>query len=85
MEGMATFLEYMNAAMRRAVYEPLEDGSGGVYAHIPGFEGLWASGPTVEDARTDLYDALDGWLTVNHFASQLELPDVGVRFGIDKT
>jgi predicted RNase H-like HicB family nuclease len=81
---MATILEYMSAAMRRAQYEPLEDGSGGWYAHIPGFEGLWASGPTVEEAREDLHDALDGWLTVNFVISQLELPDIGVPFSAEK-
>jgi predicted RNase H-like HicB family nuclease len=81
---MATILEYMSAAMRRAQYEPLEDGSGGWYAHIPGFEGLWASGPTVEEARADLHDALDGWLTVNFVISQLELPDIGVPFSAEK-
>jgi predicted RNase H-like HicB family nuclease len=79
-----TILGYMSAAMRRAQYEKIENGSGGWYAHIPGFEGLWASGQTIEDARAELYDALDAWLTVNYVISQLELPDVGVQFGAEK-
>jgi len=78
-----TILGYMNAAMRRAQYERL-DGSGGWYAHIPSFEGLWASGPTIEEARAELYDALDGWVTVNYVISRLELPDVGVQFGVEE-
>ena len=72
---MSTVLEYLKAAMRKAEYEKLDDGT--FYAHIPGFEGLWANGPTVEDARDDLYEALDGWLYVNLFVSKTSLPEVG--------
>ena len=70
---MASYSEYLKEAMRRAEYERLEDGSG-FYAHIPGFDGLWASGPTIEDTRNELFDALDGWLYVNAFVSQLPAP-----------
>jgi len=80
---MATYLQYMSEAMRRAEYERLEDG-GGWYARIPGFEGLWASGATIEDARKELYEALDGWLSVNFFVSRLPMPDIGLSFGIEK-
>lgn len=69
---MSTVLEYMRAAMRQAQYEKLEDGT--FYAFIPEFEGLWATGPNVEDARRDLYHALDGWLYVNAFVSKLKPP-----------
>jgi len=81
---MATYLQYMNAAMHRAEYERLEDGSG-YYAHISGFEGLWATGKTVEDAREDLYHALDGWLTVNSFVSLMPPPDIGIPLGFEKS
>lgn len=71
---MSTMLEYMRAAMRRAEYEKLEDGT--VYAYIPGFEGLWATGANVEDAREDLYRSLDGWLYVNAFVSNCKPPEI---------
>ncbi len=71
---MSTLLEYLNAAMRRAEYEKLDDGT--FYAHIPGFEGLWASGANVEDARNDLFKALDGWLYVNSFVSGSKPPEL---------
>ncbi len=74
-EQVNSLLDYIKAAMRKAEYEKLKDGT--FYAHIPGFEGLWANGPTVEDARDDLYEALDGWLYVNLFVSKTALPDVG--------
>ena len=69
---MSTVLEYMRAAMRRAQYEKLEDGT--FYAFIPEFEGLWATGANVEDARHELYHALDGWLYVNAFVSNMKPP-----------
>jgi predicted RNase H-like HicB family nuclease len=62
---VATILEYMTAAMRHAEYERLDTGEW--YAHIPGCEGLWAIGATLEDARAELYSTLDGWLYVNAF------------------
>lgn len=73
---MASFLEYLHAAMRLAQYERLDE-SGTWFAYIPGFEGLWATGPTIEEAREELWNALDGWLYVNAFVSQLPLPDLG--------
>ena len=82
MERMATILQYMGAAMRRAEYERLEDGNW--FAHIAGFKGLWASGPTIEEARADLYEALDGWLTVNYLITQNPPPDIGTPFGVEK-
>lgn len=80
---MASYHEYMTAAMERAEYERLEEESGGGwYAHIPGFEGLWASGPTVEGTRRELWKALDEWLTMNFLVSQLPPPDIGVTLGV---
>ena len=70
---MVTFLEYLHAAMRLANYERLDE-SGEWFACIPGFEGLWATGPTIEEAREELWKALDGWLYVSAFISQLPLP-----------
>lgn len=72
---MSSFLEYLNEAMRRAEYERME--SGEWFAKIPGFEGLWASGKTIEDARNDLWSALDGWLYVNVVVARNPLPDIG--------
>jgi predicted RNase H-like HicB family nuclease len=71
---MATPLEYMHAAMRRAQYERVENE--GWFATIPELPGLWASGPTIEDARKDLFHALDGWISVHVIAGQNRLPDI---------
>jgi predicted RNase H-like HicB family nuclease len=50
---------YINAAMRAAEYE-LEDGRW--YCHIPGLQGLWADGDTVEACREELRNALEDWI-----------------------
>ena len=82
-QRVACYEEYLRQTMRRAEYERLE--SGGCYARIPGFQGLWASGPTVEDTRNDLWQALDGWLFVNGFVSHLPPPHIeGVELAVVK-
>ena len=73
LNAMAVLTEYLQAAMRHAEYERLDDGDW--YAHIPGLAGLWASGKTVEDTRNDLLSALEDWLYVNAYVAQLKLPE----------
>jgi predicted RNase H-like HicB family nuclease len=60
---MATYLEYAKAAMNRAQYEDMGDGTW--YASIPGFDGLWAIGSSQDEAREQLYETLDGWIYVH--------------------
>jgi predicted RNase H-like HicB family nuclease len=38
----------------------LEDGTW--FVEIPGFEGVWANGNTVEDCRLELIEVLEEWL-----------------------
>ena len=80
---IASWAAYLHEAMRRAQYERLE--SGEWYAHIPEMPGLWASGPSVEDTRNDLWEALDGWLFIAAGVSQLPPPPfAGVELEIAK-
>jgi predicted RNase H-like HicB family nuclease len=64
---------YIQAAMRHAQYEILDDKS--YYGHIAGFEGLWANEATLEACREELQEALEDWIllgvSMNH-----ELPTV---------
>lgn len=71
---MATYPEYIRAAMRRAQYEQMEDGEW--FASIPGFEGLWASGPSVEEAREQLLETLYEWIPVHVGIGKNRLPDI---------
>ncbi len=53
---------YIHAAMRRAVYEILEDGA--YYGEIPGFQGVYASAGNLEDCRAELQQVLEGWIAL---------------------
>ncbi len=53
-------VEYIQKAMENAEYKKLEDGSW--FANIPGFEGVWANGKTVEECRKEIIEVLEEWL-----------------------
>jgi len=55
--------DYLNAALRRAQYEQLPDGEG-YYGAIPELPGVWGNADTLEAAREDLREALEGWVTL---------------------
>lgn len=65
--------KYIQAAMKRAQYEILDDKS--YYGSIAGFEGVWANEPALEACRQELQEALEDWIllgvSLNH-----ELPVV---------
>ena len=51
---------YIQAAMRKARYDILEDGT--YYGEIPGFQGVFANAPTLEACREQLQEVLEGWI-----------------------
>jgi len=53
-------LEYTQKALGQAEYKKLDDGTW--FAEIPGFEGVWANGNTIEKCRSELLEVLDEWL-----------------------
>ena len=54
------FIEYIEKALQKAEYKKLNDGSW--FAEIPGFEGVWGNGETVEKCRIELQEVLEEWL-----------------------
>ncbi len=54
--------EYIRAAMRRATYEILSDGT--FYGEIPGFQGVYANAATLESCREQLQEVLEGWIVL---------------------
>lgn len=52
--------EYIDTAMRRAVYEKLDDGY--YYGEIPGIQGVYAHEKTLEETRCELKSALEDWI-----------------------
>ncbi|MBV8359210.1 MAG: hypothetical protein JO189_14945 [Deltaproteobacteria bacterium] len=71
---MGSRIEYMNAAMAKAIYEQMEDGR--LFATIPKFDGLWAVGRTWYEAAQELYGALKGWLQVHTEISKQAAPAI---------
>jgi len=57
-------VQYVETAMSHASYEIVEDDKS-FYGSIPGFEGLWASGSTLEKCRQELRESLEDWLLVS--------------------
>ena len=62
---------YLRAAMRGAKYEVLEEG--GYYGSIPGFDGAWADGVSLEECRDELEEVLEEWLLFR-LSRQLPVP-----------
>ena len=56
--------EYIDAAMKRARYEILPDHRT-YYGEIPGFEGVYANAPQLEECRNMLEEVLDEWLLLS--------------------
>lgn len=56
------FAEYIQAALRNAKYEPLEDGT--YMATVAGLQGVIAVGDTIEECRDDLIGAIEGWVAL---------------------
>ena len=55
--------EYIEAALARATYEIIQDEEP-YYGEIPGLQGVWASGKTLEACRQDLREVIEGWIIV---------------------
>lgn len=52
---------YIEAAMKRAAYEAMEEDNT-VYGEIPGFQGVWANANTEAECRVALQSALKDWI-----------------------
>lgn len=73
-------IQYLSAAMAKAHYELLGGGEG-FYGEIPGFQGVFAQGDTLEVCRTELASTLEDWLLFR-ISRHLPIPSVN---GIDLT
>ena len=51
---------YIDAAMARARYKIIEDGT--YFGEIPRLQGVWANAKTLEACRQELQEVLEDWL-----------------------
>lgn len=74
------FTSYIRAAMRQAHYE-LEEGR--FYGEIPGFQGVYSQGDSLEECREELESVLEGWILLGvrmgHELPIVENLDLNVR------
>ena len=70
---------YIQAAMRKATYEILDDGT--YYGEIPGVQGPWANADTLVGCQEELQSVLEDWLLLM-LRDGLKVPTIdGVRLG----
>ena len=66
--------QYLEAAMKKARYEILPDDHT-FYGEIPGFQGVYANEPTLEECRNELRSVLEDWILIS-VSRRLPLPVV---------
>ncbi|TVM02186.1 MAG: HicB family protein [Candidatus Brocadia sp. WS118] len=73
---------YIEAAIKRAEYKKLEDGTW--FGEIPGFQGVWANGEVLEVCRMELIEVLEEWLLLKiKDGDSLPIID-GLKISIEK-
>ena len=68
-------LDYLNAALKKAKYEILNDEKEKYYAEIPVCKGVWATGKTLKECRKHLLSTLEGWLIIR-LQRKLPIPKI---------
>jgi len=64
--------DFIDTYLSRAQYEMI-DGGKRFYAEIKPLRGVWATGRTLEECRTNLLSALEGWL-IFRLRNRLSVP-----------
>ncbi len=73
------FEEYIRAAMRQAQYEYIEEDKV-FFGNIPLLQGAWATGETIEAAREELMEVVEGWIILS-LRKNLPIPSInGISF-----
>jgi predicted RNase H-like HicB family nuclease len=56
--------EYVEEALRRARYEKIEDEEP-YYGEVRELQGVWATGKTLEECRSNLKEVIEGWILLS--------------------
>ena len=68
-------LQYIQTALEQAHYEIIEDEES-FYGEVPQLEGVWATGKTLEQCRSNLAEAIEDWVLFS-VAKGLPIPVLG--------
>ncbi len=66
---------YIQESLNRAHYEIIQDEEP-YYGSVPGLNGVWATGRTLEECRANLVEAVEDWLVFS-IAKGLPVPALG--------
>ncbi|MBL7129182.1 MAG: type II toxin-antitoxin system HicB family antitoxin [Ignavibacteria bacterium] len=74
-------IEYIERALKKAEYKKLEDGTW--FGEIPGLNGVWANGKSLEVCRDELIEVTEEWLLlkIRDNESIPIIDGMGIRFG----
>ncbi len=70
-------VEYINAALEKAKYEIIDDEEP-FYGEVPGLQGVWAIGKTLEECRRNLAEVIEGWIIIK-IKKGLPIPPIDGR------
>ncbi len=70
-------VEYINAALEKAKYEIIDDEEP-FYGEVPGLQGVWATGETLEECRKNLAEVIEGWIIIK-IKKGLPIPPIDGR------
>jgi predicted RNase H-like HicB family nuclease len=73
--GCIMLIEYVEEALRRARYEIIEDEEP-FYGEVEALKGVWATGKTLEECRSNLKDVIEGWILLS-IKKGLPIPKLG--------
>ena len=68
-------IEYIEEALKRARYEIIKDEEP-YYGEIEDLKGVWATGKTLEECRSNLKEVVEGWILVS-IKKGLPIPRLG--------
>jgi predicted RNase H-like HicB family nuclease len=66
--------DYVEAALARAEYEVIE-GIAPLYGEVPGLQGAWATGPSIQFCRENLEEVVTDWV-IFRVARKFPIPSV---------
>ena len=67
--------EYIEEALRKARYEIIDDDEP-YYGEVEDIKGVWATGKTLEECRSNLKDVIEGWILLS-IKKGLPIPKLG--------
>lgn len=67
--------EYIEEALKKAKYEIIDDEEP-FYGEVEELKGVWATGKTLEECRSNLKDVIEGWLLLS-VKRGLPIPKLG--------